>query len=174
MSEDSTFYSPSEGRISFAQLIEHIVLLMAEEPEGQYEIVVGTDCHDTPIAEEFNRHQEVGKALPMEFVSAIIVHHIGKGGRYFWRRIRKSNIYTLRQKIHKEASISFELARQLMRELAYQTMLEYNLEIHIDVGEHGRTRELIDEVVGYIRGSGFAVKTKPDAYAASSVADKHA
>ncbi len=53
-------------------------------------------------------------------------------------------------------------------------MLEYDLEIHIDVGEHGRTRELIDEVVGYIRGSGFAVKTKPDAYAASSVADKHA
>lgn len=174
MPEDSTFYSPSEGSISFEELVARIVALMAQEPQDHYEIVVGTDCHDTPIAEEFNHHRELGKAPPMEFVSAIIVHHIGKGGRYFWRRVRERNIYTLRQKIHKEASISFELARRLMRELASRTMLDYNLEIHIDVGQRGRTRELIDEVVGYIRGSGFAVKTKPDAYAASSVADKHA
>jgi hypothetical protein len=174
MPEDSTFYSPSEGRMSFAEVVEHIVALMSEEPQNSYEIVVGTDCHDTPVAEEFNRHKERVKALPMEFVSAIIVHRLGKGGRYFWRRVYEENIYTLRQKIYKEASLSFELARRLMRELASRTMLDYNLEIHIDVGEHGRTRELIDEVVGYIRGSGFAVKTKPDSYAASSVADKHA
>ena len=154
-------------------MVEHIVALMAEEPRDQYEIVVGTDCHDTPIAEGSNRRK--GRKAPlMEFVSAIIVHRIGKGGRYFWRRVHETNIYTLRQKIYKEASLSFELARSLMRELASRTMLEYNLEIHIDVGEHGRTRELIDEVVGYIRGSGFDVKTKPDAYAASTVADKHA
>jgi len=173
MPEDSAFYSPSEGRLAFAEVVEHIVALMAEEPQDRYEIVVGTDCHDTPIAEGSNRNKE-GKAPLMEFVSAVIVHRIGKGGRYFWRRVQESNIYTLRQKIYKEASLSFELARSLMRELASRTMLEYNLEIHIDVGEHGRTRELIDEVVGYIRGGGFEVKTKPEAYAASTVADKHA
>jgi len=159
--------------MGFAEVVEHIVRLMSAEPEDHYEIVVGTDCHDTPIAEKLD-HREGEKAPPMEFVSAIIVHRLGKGGRYFWRRIHEENIYTLRQKIYKEASLSFELARRLMRELAARTMLDYNLEIHIDVGEHGRTRELIDEVVGYIRGSGFAVKTKPDSYAASSVADKHA
>ncbi len=175
MPEDSAFYSPSEGRMGFTEVVEHIVTLMSEEPEDHYEIVVGSDCHDTPVGERFNRHQrEAAKAPPMEFVSAIIVHRLGKGGRYFWRRVREENIYTLRQKIYKEASLSFELARRLLRELAARTMLDYNLEIHIDVGEHGRTRELIDEVVGYIRGSGFAVKTKPDSYAASSVADKHA
>ncbi|MFQ6033783.1 MAG: ribonuclease H-like YkuK family protein, partial [Candidatus Bipolaricaulia bacterium] len=165
MPEDSTFYSPSAGQMSFAEVVEQIVALMAEEPQNQYEIVVGTDCHDTPIGEEFSRQREGSKAPPMEFVSAVIVHRLGKGGRYFWRRVQEGDIYTLRQKIYKEASLSFELARRLMRELAARTMLEYNLEIHIDVGEHGRTRELIDEVVGYIRGSGFAVKTKPDAYA---------
>jgi predicted RNase H-related nuclease YkuK (DUF458 family) len=174
MIEDSTFYNPSEGRMGFAEVVEHIVMVMSEEPGDLYEIVVGTDCHDTPIGEEFSRHREDEKAPPMEFVSAVIVHRIGKGGRYFWRRVHGENIYTLRQKIYKEASLSFELARRLMRELASRTMLDYDLEIHIDVGEHGRTRELIDEVVGYIRGSGFAVKTKPDSYAASSVADKHA
>jgi len=172
--DDSKFYSPTEGKLSFEEVLAEIVEVMNREPQAQYEIVVGTDCHDTPIGEEFSRHREDKKAPPMEFVSAVIVHRIGKGGRYFWRRVPEENIYTLRQKIHKEASLSFELARRLMRELAARTILEYNLEIHIDVGEHGRTRELIDEVVGYIRGSGFAVKIKPDSYAASSVADKHA
>ncbi|HIC95664.1 TPA: hypothetical protein EYP12_03420 [Candidatus Bipolaricaulota bacterium] len=175
--EDLKFYSPTEGELSFTEVLEEIVELMASEPRDNYEIVVGTDCHDTPIAEAKGPDRQrygAKQAPPMEFVSAIIIHRVGKGGRYFWRRVREENIYTLRQKIYKEASLSFELARGLLRGLAAQTSFEYNLEIHIDVGEHGRTRELIDEVVGYIRGSGFEVKTKPEAYAASSVADKHA
>ena len=49
----------------------------------------------------------------------------------------------------------------------------YNLEIHVDVGEHGDTRNMIKEVVGMVTGNGFVAKTKPDAYAASYVADKH-
>jgi hypothetical protein len=109
----------------------------------------------------------------MDFVSAIIIHKVGKGGRYFWRRTQERHLYTLRQKIYKEATLSFELAKAVMEELEKKTLLDYNLEIHVDVGERGKTRELIDEVVGYIRGSGFDVKTKPEAYGASSVADKH-
>ena len=50
---------------------------------------------------------------------------------------------------------------------------KYNLEIHVDVGEHGDTREMIKEIVGMVTGNGFVAKTKPDAYAASYVADKH-
>lgn len=49
----------------------------------------------------------------------------------------------------------------------------YNLEIHVDVGEHGDTRTMIKEVVGMVTGNGFVAKTKPHAYAASYVADKH-
>ena len=172
--EDSVFYSPTKGPLSFDEVIAEIEAIMEEEPQDQYEIVVGSDCHDSPTAEKFNRRQGLEKPRSLEFVSAIIVHRKGKGGRYFWRRVREENIYTLRQKIYKEASLSFELARRLMHELASRTMLDYDLEIHIDVGEHGRTRDLIDEVVGYIRASGFAVKIKPEAYGASTVADKHA
>ncbi len=173
--EDSVFYSPTKGPLSFDEVIAEIEAIMEEEPRDQYEIVVGSDCHDSPAGEGFNRRrQRLEKPRTLEFVSAIIVHRKGKGGRYFWRRVREENIYTLRQKIYKEATLSFELARRLMRELASRTMLDYNLEIHIDVGEHGRTRELIDEVVGYIRAGGFAVKVKPEAYGASTVADKHA
>jgi len=154
------FYSPSKGRMSFEEVIDDIVAVMEEDPEVRYEIVVGTDSHSSP-----------GE---MDFVSAVIIHRLGKGGRYFWRRVREPKIYTLRQKIYKEATLSFELAKAVMEELEARTLLDYNLEIHVDVGERGRTKELIDEVVGMIVGSGFAVKTKPDAYAASTVADKHA
>ena len=49
----------------------------------------------------------------------------------------------------------------------------YQLEIHIDVGRAGETREMIKEVVGIVTGNGFTAITKPDSYGASKVADKH-
>ena len=51
---------------------------------------------------------------------------------------------------------------------------KYDLEIHIDVGALGPTRSMIKEVVGMVNGNGFVAKTKPESWAASSVADKHA
>ncbi|MBI1730546.1 ribonuclease H-like YkuK family protein [Candidatus Acetothermia bacterium] len=153
------FYSPTKGRMSFEEVICDVVRIMESDLEAPYAIVVGTDSHSS-----------VGE---VDFVSAIIIHRLGKGGRYFWRRTRESKIHTLRQKIYREATLSFELAKAVMEELKDRTLLDYNLEIHVDVGERGKTKELIDEVVGMIVGSGFSVKTKPDAYAASSVADKH-
>ena len=153
------FYSPTKGRMSFEEVISDIVRIMESDPEAPYLIVVGSDSHSS-----------VGE---VDFVSAIIIHRLGKGGRYFWRRIRESKIHTLRQKIYREATLSFELAKGLMEELEERTPLDYDLEIHVDVGERGKTKDLIDEVVGMIVGSGFSVKTKPYAYAASTVADKH-
>ena len=45
--------------------------------------------------------------------------------------------------------------------------------IHGYFGERGDTREMIKEVVGMVTGNGFVAKTKPEAYGASYVADKH-
>ena len=145
--------------MSFEEVICDIVKVMEDGPEDPYQIVVGSDSHSS-----------VGE---VDFVSAIIIHRLGKGGRYFWRRMREPKIHTLRQRIYKEAILSFELAKAVMEELEDHSNLDFDLEIHVDVGEKGKTKELIDEVVGMIVGSGFAVKTKPDAYAAQTVADKH-
>ena len=158
----SEYYNPTKGRLSFNEVIDEIIEMMEKDPQSEFEIVVGTDSHATSGARE------------VDFVSAIVIHRIGKGARYFWKRVRKDGIYTLRDKIYKEATLSFELAKELMEILEQQAFFEYNLEIHVDVGQNGRTREIIDEVVGMIIGSGFEVKTKPDAYGASTVADKHA
>lgn len=135
--------------------------MMQQDQRSEYEIVVGTDSH-APSGD----HE-------IDFVSAIVVHRMGKGGRYFWKRVTEDGIYTLRDKIYKEAFLSFELTKELMKKLEEETLLDYNLEIHVDVGQHGKTKEIIDEVVGMIIGSGFEVRTKPDSYGASTVADKH-
>ena len=104
------------------------------------------------------------------------MHRKGYGGKYFWARKEISNIHNLREKIYAETleSLNFALffVPSLRKVLNGNSPL-YNLEIHIDVGEHGDTRDMIKEVVGMVAGNGFVAKTKPQAYGATYVADKH-
>jgi len=133
---------------------------MAQDPEARYRVVIGSDsqCH--------NHHG-------VDFVSAIVIHRVGRGGIYFWQKRVESKVYSLPERIYREALDSLVLAEALLGELKKHQIMEYSIEIHVDVGQVGETRTLINEVVGMIRGNGFAVKTKPDAFAAASVADKY-
>ena len=153
------FYNPHIGRLTFDEVVTTIVEEMEENPKDRYEVLVGTDSSSG--------------SEQVDFVSAIVLHRLGKGGRYFWTRKRERRIPSLHQKIWREALLSFELAQRLLESLTEFSSLQFNLEIHVDIGENGRTKKMIDEVVGMIIGSGFAVRIKPQAYAASSVADKY-
>jgi len=109
-------------------------------------------------------------------VTAILIHRKGFGGKYFWRKQEQKGIHSLREKIYAETMISLTFASifvPLFKKTLNGSTPNYNLEIHVDVGEHGDTRNMIKEVVGLVTGNGFVAKTKPDAYAASYVADKH-
>ena len=46
--------------------------------------------------------------------------------------------------------------------------------IHVDAGNSpdGKTRELIPDIVGWIRSCGYDCVVKPDSYTASSIADR--
>jgi predicted RNase H-related nuclease YkuK (DUF458 family) len=44
--------------------------------------------------------------------------------------------------------------------------------IHADIGANGKTRDMIKEVTGLIKGNGFEPKIKPESFAASTVADR--
>ena len=93
---------------------------------------------------------------------------------YFWKKEKKFQKPVLRDKIYTETLMSLDLAQKivpLVRKLI--SPAKYDLEIHIDVGSLGPTREMIREVVGMVTGNGFTAKTKPDSWGASSVADKH-
>ena len=80
----------------------------------------------------------------------------------------------LRDKIYTETLMSLDVAQKIVPEIRAKISPDkYDLEIHIDVGPVGPTREMIKEVVGMVNGSGFVAKTKPNSWGASSVADKH-
>ncbi|MBF8249609.1 MAG: hypothetical protein HW400_210 [Candidatus Levybacteria bacterium] len=159
--------SLTHGVINIKESISLIKAFLEEKPSAEYSLVIGTDSHEK---------EKNGDSRTINLVTAVLVHRRGFGGKYFWRRKNLANIHSLREKIYAETleSLNFALffVPLLRRELNGNSPL-YNLEIHIDVGEHGDTRDMIKEVVGMVTGNGFVAKTKPHAYGASYVADKH-
>jgi len=102
-----------------------------------------------------------------------VVHRKSRGGIYFWSKRHETQLHTLRDRIFQEALFSLRLAEQLIERLKQKNISDYNLTIHVDVGPNGETKKIMHEIVGMIKGNGFAVKTKPESYGASSVADRH-
>ncbi|PZN12914.1 MAG: hypothetical protein DIU69_02115 [Bacillota bacterium] len=152
------FISPSRGPLTFDAMCAEILDYIREVPDAQYKLIIGTDSQvrqDT------------------QFITAVVVHRLGKGARYFYQARKQRKIASLRQKIFYEASLSLSLATRLAERLAARGGRLPNVEIHLDVGTQGDTRDLIREVVGMVVGSGFHAKIKPESYAASSVADRH-
>lgn len=165
------FQSATHGVINVSTTIKYIKAFLEENPNAEYSLVVGTDSH-----EKNGSPKENAGVKSISLVTAVLVHRKGFGGKYFWKRKELGNIHNLREKIYAETLESLSFASSfiplLRRELNGKSP-NYNLEIHIDVGEHGDTRDMIKEVVGMVTGNGFVAKTKPEAYGASYVADKH-
>jgi predicted RNase H-related nuclease YkuK (DUF458 family) len=103
----------------------------------------------------------------------VVIHRLGKGGRYFYTRSHVKKMPSLRQRIFYEAHLSLDVASKLAAEISKNGHSDLKVEIHMDVGHHGETKSMIRELVQEISSSGFAAKIKPDAYGASQVADKH-
>lgn len=158
------FFSPSKGELSLEELILEISQYIREEPDCLYRLVIGTDSQirgSNGLSEIF-------------FVTAVVLHRIGFGGRYFWAKEKRAQKMFLRDRIYTETLLSLALAETvvpLIRKAVPDSL--YDLEIHIDVGPNGPTREMIKEVVGMVTGNGYIAKTKPDSYGAYVVADRH-
>ncbi|OGH24022.1 MAG: hypothetical protein A3J69_01600 [Candidatus Levybacteria bacterium RIFCSPHIGHO2_02_FULL_42_12] len=164
---NGVFRSTTLGVVSLEQVIHHIKSFLKEDPNAFYSLIIGSDSHE--------KNETNGKKS-LNLVTAVVVHRKGFGGRYFWKNRHQKNIHSLREKIYSETleSLNFALVFvPLFKKSLNGSAPVYNLEIHVDVGEHGETRDMIKEVVGMVVGNGFVAKTKPEAYGASYVADKH-
>ncbi len=162
---DLTFMSSVGVKFSATQVAREIVNFMLAEPSCDYKITLGTDSLR-------------GLGTSADFVTAIVVHRVGRGARYFWRRIDLENFHTLRDRIMREVLISLEVAHNFIDKLENEVSgvvvkPRYDFEIHIDVGDNGATKVMIQELVGMIRANNFEARTKPFSYAASNVADRH-
>ncbi|MCX6807030.1 MAG: ribonuclease H-like YkuK family protein [Candidatus Berkelbacteria bacterium] len=155
------FLSPSLGKITIDQIAKEIVGYIEKEPDCNYQLIVGTDSEGN------------GK---IEVVTAIVIYRQGSGGRYFYRKFTKDKIMHLKQKIYAEVNSSLQTSQILIENLQKYLNIDKIkgvLEIHIDIGKNGPTKEYIKEVTGMVLGCGLKPKIKPDSYGASMVADRH-
>lgn len=163
MPENIQFYNDTLKRhIGFKELIDEIVKYINTQPKSNYLITVGTDSDGSNNT---------------ELVTAIAVLRIGNGGKYFWTKSEKIFCPTLQERIYKETmqSITFtqELKSWLKDRLGEEFFWDNKISVHIDVGNNGPTRDLIDSVVGMVKGYGFDAVIKPDSFCAFVVADRH-
>lgn len=166
------FFSPSKGNLTLDEVIKEIFGYMQESPENQYEVIVGCDSpsSDKPF-----------------FPIAIVVLRTGFGGRFFLKKMQYPDNFLKRfaninwkNRILQEVYLSCELALSLRETLEKENPsagsghVNYKFEyIHADVGEVGKTKEMVKEVVGLIKGNGFEPKIKPYSFAATVVADRY-
>lgn len=161
------FNSALGEKLDVKEVASEIINFIRQDEKRLYRITIGTDS-------------EILSNLDADFVTAVVVHRVGNGGRYFWRRIEIGKFYNLRDRIIKEVILSLDVAKKILTELKklYQKEWigggpQWEFEIHIDVGENGETKSMIQEVVGMVRAYEFEAITKPQSYAASNVADRH-
>jgi predicted RNase H-related nuclease YkuK (DUF458 family) len=163
------FYSPSQNQILFPDVIKEIINYIENEPKNFYEIIVGCDSSSS--------HSP-------NFCVVITILRKGKGGRFFIKKIDYSktgekNFYNWKQRILEEIFLSCELAIIVKEKLLEQAKtlpfsFNYRFEyIHADIGENGETKSMIQEITKYIEGNNFKAKIKPEAYTASTIADKY-
>jgi len=153
------FYSPTGKIFSSQDLIQEILSYIKAYPEDKCRVIIGTDSanHETT-----------------DFVSAVVVYRVGHGGRFFWRRIRQRRKYSnLRERIYKEVMLSLHLAQGILFNLSQDKKAHFDFEVHVDIGSRGKTKEMLQEIIGMVRGSGFQIKTKPESFGASNVADRY-
>lgn len=155
------FFNSSFGiKLNISQVVQEIVRFMFEDKNRHYKIIIGSDskgCNEEEI----------------DFVTAIVVHRVGNGGRYFWRRLELPKFHTLRDRIIQEVLFSLEVAKEVLTVLKTFEVPRFDFEIHADIGENGPTKVMIQEVIGMIRAYNFEARTKPESYAATKVADRH-
>lgn len=148
--------------INFDELVLKLVSFVKEKPEREYKIVVGTDSRAD---------------RKTNFITAVAIVRVGNGGQYFWTRSEEVATATMRERIFKEAmySIAFtqELKSRLKDKLGEEYFWDGKISVHLDVGENGPTKDLIDGVVGMVKGYGFEAVIKPYSFGAFVLADRH-
>ena len=158
---DITFHSQTLGMLSLDEVIGEVMKFVKKEPERFYKIIIGTDSHPTN---------------PVFLVTALTIWRVGNGAIHFWTKSDPKHFHAMRDRIWEEAISSITLAQEIRSRLQNAMGDEFfwdGNEIHVDIGKNGPTKDMIDGVVGMIKGYNFHPVIKPDAFGASIVADRH-
>ncbi|MGF7186047.1 hypothetical protein GGQ84_002140 [Desulfitispora alkaliphila] len=145
------------GEVSFKQVCNILEDIITGDKKAEHIICVGTDS------------QNMGDIT--KIVTVITLIRKTKGGIFFYESRKIKKITNLRQKIFLETQSSIEMANKVMN-FVKERGIQAALEVHVDIGEKGETKDLIKEIVGWVIGMGFVCRLKPDSFASAVVADK--
>jgi len=156
------FVNPTMGKLTLPEVVENMLGFIEQAPEREYRIIIGSDS------------QNKESRLTTTFVTAIIVHRVGKGALYYFHRRTRPMVRNMRQRIFTEASLSLQVCGELRTLFEQAAVPEpQHLEVHLDVGQNGKTQPLIKDLIAWVEGSGYEAKIKPYSFVASKVADRY-
>ena len=162
MKEEMTLFSTlNRGAIPLSEVVEDIARFVRSQPERFYKIIIGSDS----VA-----------ASPASIVTAVTVWRVGNGAIHFWNTSDTEHFAVMRDRIWAEAIHSITLAQEMrgrLEETLGDDFFWDGNEVHVDIGENGPTKDLIDAVTGMIKGYNFVPVIKPYSFGASIVADRH-
>ena len=167
--DDKTlFQNLKKEDMTFDEVCSQIIAFIQADTDSSYRISVGTDSQVGPRT---------------VFASCILIHRIGKGAIGFLHKYdMKRPVTNLREKIYLETCASIQLAylfdenrmKRIYQAIGANRYSEgITFEFHIDIGTKGKTKNLISDMVGMVKGLNFIPRIKPDSYCASSFADKY-
>lgn len=135
--------------------VENIYAALQEAFQGIRTIYIGTDS------------QQDGTKT--QFVTVIVIHDPGHGGRAFYTKESVPRIKSLRERLLKEVWLS------VMTGIEVDPMIseDSTLEIHVDANPNTKFKSsaYVKELAAMVVSQGFTAVLKPEAWAAMHVAD---
>lgn len=155
--------SPTLGEVSIPKIAE-VIRDRVTSQSGEYNVMIGTD------SQNFDK---------TKMVLVVALHHVGHGGIFFYEIQHVNKITNIGQKLIYETNLSLDLASKLVSEFerlkadGFDYSKYINIGIHVDAGVNGPSKQVIPEIVGWIKACGYEAIVKPNSYAASSIANKY-
>ena len=157
LNSDTNWNTGSKNKINYTS----IILQIKEHSKQNGTVYIGTDSF-------FIKDNCI-------FSTAICLYGADnqQGGRYFYTKtkLNKKQFPELSIRMIKEAENTITLANDIIQQVPTA-----KLELHLDISPHDAnagTSHLANMLIGYVKGSGYECRVKPDAFAAASIADRH-
>ena len=135
--------------------IPDITASLTEACAGQRVVHIGTDSQQN--------------AKTTEFVTVVVIHNPGKGGRAFWTVESTPRIKSLRERLLKEVWLSVQLGLEMVDMITEQSQLMVHVDANTDT--KFKSSAYAKELAAMVVSQGFTALLKPEAWAATHAAD---
>lgn len=162
------FYSPTYGKLDFAEVINIIEKRILASPQSGYTLAVGTDSQN---------HSRYTK-----YVTVILLHERGKGGIYFANSFTTPRESVILERMAGEADASIKVAQEVVASIEDHfaagifdiSEIDLHFEVHMDYGPNGKSRDALQYLAWVEHEVPQArVMAKPTSFAATHIADIH-